>query len=109
MRSQFWAIVATRLRTQERIAFAIAGSIVLATVSVGIPASAQLPPMPSLQMPPSSPMNNDWDSQVVTTSIRLDGRRLFKITAPRADLPERVEYIQERLHHISRDYFQSDS
>ena len=109
MRSQFWAIVATRLRTQERIAFAIAGSIVLATVSVGIPAPAQLPPMPSLQMPPSSPMNNDWDSQVVTTSIRLDGRRLFKIAAPRADLPERVEYIQERLHHISRDYFQSDS
>ncbi len=117
MRSQFWAIVAT-LRTplqkpqasmvKERIAFAIGGSIILAT-SVGIPASAQLPSIPNLQMPPSSPVSNDWDSQIVTNSIRLDGRRLFKIAAPRADLPERVENIQERLHHISQDYFQSDS
>jgi small conductance mechanosensitive channel len=102
MRSQFLAMVATQT------AFGIAGSIVLAT-SVVSPALAQLPSIPHLQMSPPSPLSKDLDSQVVTTWIRLDGRRLFKIAAPRADVSERVEDIQQRLRHISQNYFQSAS
>lgn len=101
MCSQFWAFKA-------RTAFGIAGSIVLATSLIS-PSPAQLPPIPNLQILSPSPASNDSDSQVVTTWIRLDGRRLFQIAAPRANLPERAEDIQQRLHHISQDYFQSPS
>ena len=102
MRSQFWAMVATQT------ALGIAGSIVLAT-SVVTPAPAQLPSIPHLQMAPPSPLSRDLDMQVVTTWIRLDGQRLFKIAAPRAELSERVEDIQQQLQYISQDYFQSPS
>jgi len=46
---------------------------------------------------------------VVTTWIRLDGRRLFQIAAPRAKLSDRVDDIQQKLRNISQDYFQSNS
>lgn len=102
MRSLFWAMVA------KRAAFGIAGSIVL-TTSLVSKAPAQLPTLPDLHLlTPSQPSDNS-DMTVVTTWVRLDGRRLFQIAAPRASLPERVEDIQQRLRHISHDYFQSDS
>jgi small conductance mechanosensitive channel len=56
-----------------------------------------------------SQTNDDSDTRVVTTGVRLDGRRLFQIAAPKANLPERVEDIEQRLNNISQDYFQSDS
>lgn len=101
MRSQFWAMVAARTSV------GIVGSIVL-TTSVVSKAPAQLP-LPDLRLPISSQPSDNSDNQVVTRTIRLDGRRLFQIAETRANLPKRVELYQQRLRTISQDYFQSDS
>lgn len=101
MRSQFWAMVA-------HTAFGIAGSIVFTTSGLS-PATAQLPFLPNLQPPTTSKASPDSDSQVVTTWIRLDGRPLFQLAAPRGSLPQRAEDISQRLHNISQNYFQSGS
>lgn len=118
---QFWAMVAKPLRTPlekpqasmvvEHTAFiahnlvwTLTGSIVLTTVTVS-PTPAQLP----IQLPLLNQPSDDADTKVVTTWIRLDGRRLFQIAAPRANLQKRVEDIQQRLQKISQDYFQSNS
>lgn len=123
MRFQFRAMVVKRLRTPlekpqasmvvKHTAFGIAhnflwitGSIVLTTAIVS-PTPAQLP-IP-IQLPPLNQPSDDSDTEVVTTWIRLDGRRLFQIAAPRANLQKRVEDIQQRLQKISQDYFQSNS
>ncbi len=110
MRSQFWAMVAKRLGSMvvERTTFGIAGAILLTTVVVS-PTPAQLTPFPDLPLLPSSSLSDAEDSKVVTTWIRLDGRRLFQIAAPRATLPKRVEDIQQRLQSISQNYYQSNA
>ncbi len=91
MRSKFWAI---------------AGSIML-TVVVVCPATAQFP-LPNFPLPTSSPQLRS-DSEVVTTWISLDGRRLFQIAGTRSSLANRVDDIQQRLQSISQNYFQSNS
>ena len=116
MRFQYRAMVAKRLRSMvvEHTAFGIThhffwtltGSIVLTTAIVS-PTPAQLP-IP-IQLPLLNQPSDDSDTKVVTTWIRLDGRRLFQIAAPRANLQKRVEDIQQRLQKISQDYFQSNS
>ncbi|MUL35871.1 mechanosensitive ion channel family protein [Gloeocapsopsis dulcis] len=92
MHSRFWAIT---------------GSIVLNTVVVS-PLAAQIPALP-IPLPNLTQQTDTSETQVVTTSIRLDGRRLFQIAAPRATLQQRVDEIEQRLQTISQDYFQSDS
>lgn len=118
MRFQFLAMGAKRLRSMvvKHIAFiakynffwVFVGSIVLTTTVVS-PIYAQLPALPNLQLPPLHQPSDDSDTTVATTWIRLDGRRLFQIAAPRANLSDRVDDIQQRLQKISQDYFQSDS
>ncbi len=119
MRFQFRAMAAKRLQSMvvEHTAFGIAksnffwticGSIIL-TASVISPTPAQIPTLPNLQLPLPNQVSDDADTKVVTTWIRLDGRRLFQIAAPRANLQKRVEDIQQRLQKISQDYFQSNS
>jgi small conductance mechanosensitive channel len=118
MRFQFSAMGAKRLRSMvvKHIAFiakynffwVFVGSIVLTTAVVS-PISAQLPALPNLQLPPLNQPSDDSDTTVATAWIRLDGRRLFQIAAPRANLSDRVDDIQQRLQNISQDYFQSDS
>ncbi len=98
---QFWAMLA-------HTAFGIAGSIVFTTSELS-PATAQLPFLPNLQLPTSSQTSHDSDSQVVTTWVRLDGRPLFQLAAPRGNLPQRSEDIYQRLRNISQNYFQSSS
>jgi len=100
MRFQFQAIA------KYKFLWAISGSIVI-TTSVISPTPAQLP-IP-VQLAPLNQSSDDADTKVVTTWIRLDGRRLFQIAAPRAKLADRVDDIQQRLQKISQDYFQSDS
>lgn len=118
MRFQFSAMGAKRLRSMVvHIAFGIpksnffwafVGSIVLTTAVVS-PIYAQLPALPNLQLPPLNQPSDDLDTTVATAWIRLDGRRLFQIAAPRANLSDRVDDIQQRLQSISQNYFQSDS
>jgi small conductance mechanosensitive channel len=71
------------------------------------PYFAQLPAFPNLQLPPLNQPSDDSDTTVATTWIRLDGRRLFQIAAPRANLSDRVDDIQQRLQSISQDYFKA--
>jgi small conductance mechanosensitive channel len=92
MHSRFWAIT---------------GSIFLNTVIVS-PIAAQIPALP-IPLPNLTQQTDTSDTQVVTTSIRLDGRRLFQIAAPRANLQQRADDIQQRLQLISQNYFQSES
>lgn len=83
-------------------------SIILTTFVVS-PTRAQLP-IPNFQLPPLNQVGElNADTQVVTTWIRLDGRRLFQIAAQEENLQKRVEDIEQRLQNIAQDYFQSDS
>ncbi|WP_009630255.1 mechanosensitive ion channel family protein [Synechocystis sp. PCC 7509] len=91
MRSKFWAI---------------ALSIIL-IVTVVFPAIAQFP-LPNLLLPTSSGQVRS-QQEVVTTWVSLDGRRLFQIAETRSNLAKRVDDIQQRLHSISQNYFQSNS
>lgn len=93
---------------KHKFLWAFIGSIILTTSAVS-PTLAQLP-SPNFQLPPLNQAGElNADTQVVTTWIRLDGRRLFQIAAPRENLQKRVEDIQQRLQNIAQDYFQSDS
>ncbi|PIG95375.1 mechanosensitive ion channel family protein [Gloeocapsopsis sp. IPPAS B-1203] len=87
--------------------WAITGSIFLNTVIIS-PLAAQIPALP-IPLPNLTQQTDTSETQVVSTSIRLDGRRLFQIAAPRASLQQRVDDIQQRLQVISQNYFQSDS
>jgi small conductance mechanosensitive channel len=84
----------------------IAAAMVLA-VWVMPPTQAQLPFLTNLQ--PPSFLSNDSDRKVVSGWIQLDGRRVFRIAAPKADFPERLQEIQQNLDQISQNYFQQPS
>ncbi|PPS41560.1 mechanosensitive ion channel family protein [Chroococcidiopsis sp. TS-821] len=92
MHSRFWAIT---------------GSIFL-NIGIVSPFAAQIPSLP-ISLPNLTQQADTSETQVETASIRLDGRRLFQIAAPRASLQQRVDDIQQRLQIISQNYFQSDS
>ncbi len=86
----------------------LAGSILLAGWVVS-PVHAQTPLPQNLQLPiPSWPLN-DSQSNVVAGCIRLDGRCLFQVAAPKSELPARIQDIQQRLENISNQYLQDDA
>lgn len=86
----------------------LAGSILLAGWVVS-PVQAQTPLPQNLQLPiPSLPLN-DSQSNVVAGCIRLDGRCLFQVAAPKSELPARIQDIQQRLENISSQYLQDDA
>lgn len=86
----------------------LAGSILLAGWVVS-PVQAQTPLPQNLQLPiPSLPLN-DSQSNVVAGCIRLDGRCLFQVAAPKSELPARIQDIQQRLENISNQYLQDDA
>lgn len=68
-------------------------------------ATAQIPFLPDLQSPKLG--INDSDKTIVNDSIYLDGRGLFQIADTRANLPQRLENIQQALDTISQNYFQT--
>ncbi len=84
---------------------AIAFSSIVVTVGVMPQATAQIPFIPNLQ--PPNLRSSDSDNRTVTGWIYLDGRRLFQITAPRANITERLEDIQQNVNQISQNYFQN--
>ncbi len=84
---------------------AIAFSSIVVTVGVMPQATAQIPFIPNLQ--PPNLRSSDSDNRTVTGWVYLDGRRLFQITAPRANITERLENIQQNVNQISQNYFQN--
>lgn len=62
----------------------------------------------SILLPALSRLSNSSET-FSTEWIRLDGRRLFKISAAKELLPERVQTIQNHLAQISDAYFQNSS
>ncbi len=78
--------------------------ILIIKIAIILPAKAQVLWLPDLKNA------SDWFSQTakesnVSSCIRLDGKCLFKITAPRSEIDERVDLIEERLNQISQSYF----
>ena len=69
---------------------------------------AQIPSLHQLQSP--SKGIKDLENRIVSDWVYLDGRRLFRIAAPKSKLGERLESIQNKLADISQDYLErSDS
>ena len=68
-------------------------------------ATAQIPFFPDLQSPKLG--INDSQKTIVNDSIYLDGRRLFQIADTRANLPQRLENIQQAVDTVSQNYFQT--
>jgi small conductance mechanosensitive channel len=70
-------------------------------------ATAQIPFLQQLPVPTSA--SREPDNRVVSDWVHLDGRRLFQIAAPRNNLAERKENIEQNLQEITRDYVRSST
>lgn len=90
---------------------AIAFSSMVITVGVMPKATAQIPFLPNLQQ--LNLRSSDSESRTVTGTVTgwvyLDGKRLFQVAAPKANITERLENIQKNLDRISQDYFQKSN
>ena len=84
----------------------IAGSIVLTSWTVS-PVQAQLPTI-DFNLPSPNLLEQNSDNQIVSGCIRLDGRCLFKLAAPKSDLSNRIQDIEQRLKDVSRIYLKND-
>ncbi|KYC44220.1 mechanosensitive ion channel protein MscS [Scytonema hofmannii PCC 7110] len=71
------------------------------------PATAQIPFLPTVQTPTTQ--TTESDTRVVSRWVALDGRSLFQVAAPRANISERLEQINQNLETISQSYFQSST
>lgn len=54
---------------------------------------------------PSQGIKN-FENRIVSDWVYLDGRRLFRLAAPKSELGKRLQTIQNRLADISQDYFE---
>ena len=73
------------------------------------PAQAQFPPIPDLNRFTPNLLQQSSDSQVTSGCIRLDGRCLFEVAAPKSELQDRITDIEQRLNDISEIYFKNDT
>lgn len=94
-------------RLQKLVLIAIGAIACLMVVTnFDVPkATAQIPFLPDLQSPELGIY--DTEKTIVNDSIYLDGRRLFQIADTRANLPQRLEDIQQAVDTISQNYFQT--
>lgn len=84
---------------------AIAFSSIVITVGTMPKATAQqIPFLPNLPTP--NLLINESEKATETGWVSLDGRRLFRIAAPKGSLTQRLQDIQQRLEQQSQDYFQ---
>ncbi len=85
----------------------LAVALFSAVITIGAmpPASAQIPFLPVWQTPTTQ--TTESDTRVVSRWVSLDGRSLFQVAAPRANISERLEQINQNLETISQTYFQS--
>ncbi|MFQ4146263.1 mechanosensitive ion channel family protein [Chlorogloeopsis sp. ULAP02] len=86
---------------------AIAFSSMVITIGVMPKATAQFPFFPNLQ--PPTLRSADPEGRIVTGWVYLDGRRLFQVSAPRANFTERLESIQSNLYRATQNYLDSSS
>lgn len=90
----------------KRAAYVSIGTIAL-SVLVVLPTRAQIN-IPELLNPSS--LQPSPSSQPVDAWVRLDGRRLFEITATNKEsLSQRLREVEARLRTISQEYFQSNA
>ena len=68
---------------------------------------AQIPSLHQLQSP--SQGIKDFENRIVSDWVYLDGRRLFRVAAPKSKLGERLQSIHNKLADISQDYFEKSS
>jgi small conductance mechanosensitive channel len=85
----------------------VVGAIAFTSWAVS-PVKAQLPSLQDLNLQPPNLLNQDQNDQVVSGCIRLDGRCLFEVAAPKSDINNRIEDIDQRLSDISSTYFKND-
>jgi len=89
-------------------AWTIAGSIALAGWVVS-PVQAQIPGLPNVNIPTPNPLKQQSEDTVDSGCVRLDGRCLFEIAAPKSQFPQRMQEIEQRLQDISRTYFKNQN
>jgi len=89
-------------------AWTIAGSIALAGWVVS-PVQAQIPGLPNVNIPTPNPLKQSSEDTVDSGCVRLDGRCLFEIAAPKSQFPQRMQEIEQRLQDISRTYFKNQN
>lgn len=102
IRSKFWGIrwVVTLFFTT---------GIILLTGGLLSPAQAQFPTIPDLNRFTPNLLQESSDNQVTSGCIRLDGRCLFEVAAPKSELQDRINDIEQRLNDISEIYFKNDT
>jgi moderate conductance mechanosensitive channel len=86
----------------------LCGAIALSTC-VATPSSAQIPLPLNWDIVTSSSStskNGDPNAQIVSGWVWLDGRPLFQVSAPKANLATRIDNIQGNLNTILANYLQ---
>ncbi|HEY9676236.1 MAG TPA: mechanosensitive ion channel family protein [Waterburya sp.] len=101
LQSKYWVI------RWGMIAVLSAGTIVLTSGFVS-PVQAQFSLLQNFNLPTPDLFNQNSNQQVTSGCIRLDGRCVFKIAAPKAELEERIKDVEQRLNNISELYLRND-
>lgn len=87
------------------LAIALSSTVIIIGTMPSV--TAQMPFLPIVQTSNSQP--SDTDTRVVSRWISLDGRNLFQVAAPRANISERLEQIKQNLDLISQNYLRSST
>lgn len=88
------------------------GGAIALSASIATPISAQVPiPLPVNWdiFTSSTAKDGDPNSQISSGWVWLDGRPLFRISAPRDNLSTRIHNIQRNLNNILSNYLQQDN
>ncbi|MEC4817071.1 MAG: mechanosensitive ion channel family protein [Scytonema sp. PMC 1069.18] len=88
------------------LAIALSSTVTTVTIGAMPPTTAQIPFLPTVQTPTSGTSDSNT---VVRRWVYLDGRRVFQVAAPKANISERIQDIQENLTSISQDYLRSSA
>jgi len=81
---------------------AIALSSTVITVGAMPRVTAQIPFLPTVQLP--THRTQESDTRVVSRWVYLDGRRVIQIAAPRTNVSERSQQVQRNLNQITEDF-----
>ncbi|MBW4502735.1 MAG: mechanosensitive ion channel family protein [Scytonema hyalinum WJT4-NPBG1] len=84
----------------EFLAIALSSTVI--TVGAMPAVTAQIPFLPTVQLP--THRTQESDNRVVSRWVYLDGRRVIQIAAPRTNVSERSQQVQRKLNEISEDF-----
>jgi len=80
------------------------------TAWVAPPVQAQFPLLRDFKLQSTNLLNsNDSQKKIVSSCVRLDGRCVFKLAAPKSELPDRLEPVQQKLTEVSRKFLNDKS